>query len=171
MDYEANRPANTPSPIGPRGFFEGVKIRPIVVGVIVDYVATFILNILYVINFFTEGLSENGNFSEETIERAVEQALSSTEGLLMLGAIGVFCTALGGYIAARSAQTQEVKHGSLVGAASLILGIFESTMVGEAAPLPNWYLAIAYLVTIPAGALGGYFVLLQQELEGGNTQT
>jgi hypothetical protein len=166
MDYEANQLGNTPPPIGTRGFFEGVKFRPIVVGVIVDYVATLILSIVYVINYFTQGTSKDGTFSEESIKRAIEQALSSTEGLLMLSAIGIFCTALGGYIAARFAQTQEVKHGSLVGAVSLIVGIFETTMVGEAAPLPHWYLVIAYLVAIPAGALGGFLVFLQQEGQG-----
>ncbi|MFQ5683956.1 MAG: YrzE family protein [Candidatus Binatia bacterium] len=144
----------------PVGVLTGARIRPIIIGVIVDYLSTAVSGTVYVILFsMKEGL-KNGNSSEETIQRI----LTSPESLLILGLIGVFCTVLGGYIAGRVAKELEVKHGTLVGVGSLVLTTLEGIISGQSTPYPQWYGIMGYLVTIPAGALGGYIAQRQREL-------
>jgi putative membrane protein (TIGR04086 family) len=164
------QPQQPPPPIGPRGFFTGVQIRPIVAGAIVDYVATYILSILYLIFFFMKEPFEGGGPSQEALERAVGEMLSSPEALVALAVIGAFCTALGGYVAGRMAKSDEIKHGALVGVVSLVLGALQMAGGGGGHPLPEWYGLFAYVVAIPAGALGGYFAQRGSDLRwGGGT--
>lgn len=157
MNAHDQRREPIPSPIGPRGFFAGVKIRPIVIGAVVDYLATYFLTMLYLLAYYVKDPLEKGGVPEEAIEKALQEMMSSQEGLLALIMIGAFCTALGGYVAARLAKVEEVKHGALVGAASLMLGFLEALMVGAGSSLPQEYALLAYVIAIPAGALGGYF--------------
>jgi putative membrane protein (TIGR04086 family) len=145
-----------PRPLEPRGFFTGVKIRPIIIGAVVDYVATYVLIMLYLIVYYIKDPLEKG-LSEEVIEKALGQMLSSQEGLLALIVIGAFCTALGGYVAGRLAKAEEVKHGALVGAVSLIVGVLQTGMAEEGSPVPYFYELLGYVLAIPAGALGGSF--------------
>lgn len=150
-------PEPAPRPIGPAGFFTGVKLRPVIAGVIVDYVATYVLGMVYLIVFYQKEFSKGGRTFEEAVEKALDQMLSSPEGLLALGIIGAVGTALGGYVAGRLAQAHEVKHGALVGLVSLILGVLQASVTGQPIPLPYWYELLAYIIAVPAGALGGYF--------------
>jgi putative membrane protein (TIGR04086 family) len=151
--HEPQRPA--PLPIGPRGFFTGVKIRPVIVGAVVDYIATFVLVMLYLIFYYVKEPFGKGGLPEEAIEKALNEMLSSQEGLLALIVIGAFCTALGGYLAARLAKAEEIKHGALVGAVALIVGVLQTAMTEEASPVPPFYQLLGYILAIPAGALGG----------------
>lgn len=142
-----------PSPIQPRGFFTGVKIWPIIVGAVVDYLATYLLIMLYIMVYYVK----DPGLSEEAIDRALKEMLSSEEGLLALIIIGAFSTALGGYVAGWLAKVEEVKHGALVGAVSLIVGVLQAAAAREENSLPHGYELLAYIIAIPAGALGGYF--------------
>jgi len=146
-----------PPPLQPRGFFTGVKIRPIIAGVVVDYIATSVLVMAYLIFYYMKGAPEDGGLPEEALEKAFKEMLSSPEGLLAIIAIGTFCTALGGYVAGRLAGAEETKHGALVGAASLILGALQAAMIGGENTIPQGYELLGYALAIPAGALGGYF--------------
>jgi len=156
MNVNQQPQQSMPRALEPGGFFTGVKIRPIIAGAVVDYVATYALITLYLIVYYIKDPLEKG-LSEEAIQKALEQALSSQEGLLALIVIGAFCTALGGYLAGRLAKTEEVKHGALVGAVSLIIGVVQTGMAGEASPVPYFYQLLGYILAIPAGALGGSF--------------
>jgi len=164
MEAHDQRQEPIPSPIGPRGFFAGVKIRPIVVGAVVDYLATYLLIMLYILAYYVKDPLEKGGVPEEAIEKALKEMLSSQEGLLALIIIGAFCTALGGYVAGWLAKVEEVKHGALVGAASLVLGVLEALVAGQGSSLPPQYEFLAYLIAVPAGALGGYFAQGQGKL-------
>ncbi len=144
-----------PVPTGPRGFFTGVQIRPIIIGAVVDYVATYVLVMLYAIVYYVKDPLEKGGLPEEAIEKALQEMISSQEGLLALLVIGAVCTALGGYVAGRLAKADPVKHGALVGAVSLIVGALQSGMAGEGSLVPDWHLFLGYILAIPAGALGG----------------
>lgn len=148
---------SVPSPLEPRGFFTGVRIRPIVVGAVVDYVATNVLILLYLFVYYMKDSLEKGGLPEEALEKALKEALASQEGLFTFIVIGALCTALGGYIAARLAKAEEIKHGALVGAVSLIIGILQTAMTGVESPVPDWFELLGYVLAIPAGALGGSF--------------
>ena len=144
------------SPIGPRGFFTGVKIRPIVVGAVVDYVTTYIAVTVYVILYYVKESFQDGGIPQEAIEKAFGEAMSSQEGLLAFLIIGALCTVLGGYVAARIAKVEQIKHGALVGAVSLLIGVLQTTMAGAASPVPHDFELLGYILAIPAGALGGH---------------
>ena len=154
------RPENIPPPIEPVGVLTGVQARPILVGVVVDYIATFLAGSLYLIFFFSKEALEKGELSDE----ALDQFLSSPENLFFLGVIGVLCTVVGGYIAGRLAKNAEVKHGALVGVGSLIMAELTEAMLGSNESIPMWYTVASYLIAIPAGALGGYLSQREREL-------
>ena len=155
MNLNQQPQGSIPRPIEPRGFFTGVKIRPIITGAIVDYVATYALITLYLIFVYMKEPLEEGGVPAEALQEALKEMLSSQEGLVDLLIIGALCTILGGYIAGWIAGTEEIKHGALVGAVSLIIGLVQTGMAGEASPVPYWHELLGYLLAIPAGALGG----------------
>jgi len=157
MDPDRTGRESIPPPIGPRGFFTGVEIRPIVAGVVVDIIATIIFDFLYLLTYLPGEFFEGGGASEEVVEKAVKEMMTSPDGLFSLAIIGAICTALGGYIAARMARGEKIKHGALVGFASLITGLLITAIVGEGNPVPDWYRALIYLLPVPVGALGGFF--------------
>ena len=157
MELKSQRPESIPPPIGPRGFFTAVEIRPIIAGVVIDYVATMVFHFLYLLTYLPKEVFENGGGSEEIVDKAAKEMLSSPEGLLSLALIGAFGTALGGYVAGRMAKGEKVKHGALVGLASLVVGIVIVAVFGEGDPVPDWFKLLGYILPIPVGALGGYF--------------
>ena len=54
-------------------------------------------------------------------------------------------------------MAERVKHGALVGAVSLVVGVLQTGIAGEGSPVPYWYELLGYVLAIPAGALGGSF--------------
>lgn len=157
MDPNRSGREPIPPPIGPRGFFTGVEIRPIIAGVVSDYVATIVFGFLYLLTYVPRELFENGGLSEEALDKAAKEMMTSPDGLLSLAIIGAFATALGGYIAGRMAKGEKIKHGALVGFVSLVLGIIITAASSEGNPVPYWYELLTYILPIPAGALGGFF--------------
>ena len=153
MQFDPRQSATPPSPVEPMGFFTGVRIRPVILGVVVDYIATYAGIYAYVFLYLAKELSKEGEVSSD----AIAKYMASNEGLMVGFAIGVLGTALGGFVAARKAGSFEVKHGAFVGLGSLIVSFIELSMQEEVAPLPEWFRFLSVVAVIPAGALGGYF--------------
>jgi hypothetical protein len=164
MDSKSRRPENIPPPIEPMGIFSGVQVRPIIAGVIVDYIATLLAGMVYLVIYFGQEIVEQGDLSEE----AINEILTSPEHLVILGVIGAFCTVLGGYVAGRIAKDIEIKHGALVGLGSLVLVTLEQVMSGKSTSYPIWFEVVGYLIAVPAGALGGHIAQRQRELTAGS---
>jgi putative membrane protein (TIGR04086 family) len=142
---------NPPPPIEPTGFFTGIKIRPVIIGIVVDIVATMILSTLYYFVFVVKDLSDKGVISEEVMA----EYWSSNEGIMASIVIGTLATAIGGFYAARKAGALEMKHGALVGVGSILTGVILQSAGENGTGLNQWQLLIAYAAAIPAGALGG----------------
>jgi hypothetical protein len=153
MQYDPRQTGAPPAPVEPTGFFTGVKIRPIIAGVVVDYIATYAAIYAYFFVYMAEKLSKQGEVSVETIT----EYMMSDEGLMIGFVIGALGTALGGFIAGYKAGNLEIKHGAFVGLGSLIVSFVEETMREELLPLPEWFRFLSIVAIIPAGALGGYF--------------
>jgi hypothetical protein len=151
METGTRQPA-TPPRMEPAGVFTGLKLRPILIGVVVDYVATYAAMYAWILIFVSRGFSGQGDAAEE----AIKSFLVSNEGLLIGFAIGMVCTALGGYIAGRQAKAMETKHGAFVGVGSLVVSALEQSIAEIETPSPQWYMVLAVLAAVPAGALGGY---------------
>jgi putative membrane protein (TIGR04086 family) len=146
------RPASTPPPpIEPTGFFTGVQIRAVIVGVVVDYVATHLAMAAYIFGYLAKELAKQGEFTDEVLQ----EYMLTTEGLLAALIIGCLCTALGGFIAARRAGVLEIKHGAFVGLGSLIVSFIQQAIQEQSIPLPEWFNFISIVAVIPAGAVGG----------------
>lgn len=152
MQSGSYRPGDVPPPMQPTSIFTGLRIRPIVTGVIVDYVATYVAMIAYIALFVSRKLLEEGELSEEALRRYA----TSPEGLLLGFAIGTLCIILGGFVAGRLAKALEIKHGAAVGVGSMIVSTLEQAMAESDLSVPEWFVLISYLAAIPAGALGGY---------------
>ena len=151
MQYDP-RQSTSPPPIEPTGFFTGIQFRPIVMGVIIDTIATMVLTTAYYSIFIAKELTDSGLGGE----KAFSDYWASSEGLmasLLLGSLG---TLIGGFYAAYKAGTLEMKHGALVGIGSILLGLVLQT-VGTESELPEWFMALSFAAAIPAGALGGFF--------------
>ncbi len=146
------RPANSPpAPIEPTGFFAGIQFRPILMGVIVDTIATLVLISAYYALYVEPGAGKGAAFAEEAAAY-----WSSGEGLVATLLIGSLGTLIGGFYAAYKAGTLEMKHGALVGISSIVLGLILQSGAEESA-LPEWFVALSAAAAVPAGALGGFF--------------
>lgn len=152
MQYDPRHSTKPPSPIEPTGFFTGIQFRPIIGGVVVDTLATIALVNLYYWFFIAKDLAAQGGVAED----AYGEYWNSSEGLmasLLLGSLG---TVIGGFYAGYKAGALEMKHGALVGIGSIILG-FILQFGGEENALPEWFMALSFAASIPAGAIGGFF--------------
>jgi putative membrane protein (TIGR04086 family) len=152
MQYDTRQTGTPPSPVEPTGFFTGVQIRPIIVGVVVDYIATYAIRYAFIFIYLAKELSKQGEVTEDQIR----DYLISPEGLMIVFIIGALGTALGGFVAATKAGKLETKHGALVGFCSLIVSFIEQSLQEESTPLPEWFRFLSVLAIIPAGALGGF---------------
>ena len=153
MQLDPRQTATPPSPVEPTGFFSGVQIRPVILGVVVDYIATYVGIYAYFFVYLAKEFSKQGEVSGE----AIAKYMASDEGLMIGFVIGALGTALGGFVAARKAGKFEIKHGAFVGLGSLIVSFIELSMQEEVTPVPEWFRFMSVVAVIPAGALGGYF--------------
>ena len=149
MQFEPSRPNRPPSPVQPTGFFTGVQIFPVIVGIVVDYIATYVVMYGYFFIYLAQELSKKGEVTEDTLI----QYMTSPEGLMVAFAIGTACTALGGFVAGRKAGMFEIKHGAFVGLGSLIVAFIEQTTQQEAVPIPEWFRLLSIAAIIPAGEI------------------
>jgi putative membrane protein (TIGR04086 family) len=153
MQFDPRQTGTPTNPVQPTGFFTGVQIRPVILGVVVDYIATYAGIYAYFFVYLAKEFSKQGEVSSD----AITKYMSSNEGLMIGFAIGVLGTALGGFVAARKAGKFEIKHGAFVGLGSLIVSFIELSMQDEVTPVPEWFRFLSVIAVIPAGALGGYF--------------
>ena len=152
MQYNPRQTETAPPPVQPTGFFTGVKIVPVIIGIVVDYIATHLAMAAFIFGYLAKELSEQGEMTDD----AIAKYMLTPEGLTVALVIGSLCTALGGFIAARRAGTLEMKHGAFVGLGSLIVSLIQQAMQEQSMPLPEWFNFVSIVAVIPAGALGGF---------------
>jgi hypothetical protein len=143
-----------PHSIEPEGLFDGLVPSAILLGAIVDHLATVIVSIALV-----AALGPEEVFSEdEGVSDAAFDALAiEPEFLLWSMVLGLGCTVLGAYVGATRAGKSHVRHGGWVAVASAALGLVFMLVPAEGpgSALPLWYEAIGWLLLLPAGLLGG----------------
>jgi hypothetical protein len=134
-----------PPPIQPTGVFHGLRPGAILLGVLVDTLATFVTSAL-LIALFAAGLA--GAYDGELPEGALEPLLTSPEFLLASLVAGLLCTAFAGYVGAKRAACFCVRHGAWIAVGSAVAG-------QEGPHPPLWFDLVGFTLMIPAGALGG----------------
>ena len=159
MQYDPRQSSVPPPPIEPTGFFTGIQPRPIILGVVVDTIATFAISALYNTFYVAKELADKAG----AVEDALAAYWSSTDGLmasLLLGSLG---TLVGGFYAGYKAGKLHMKHGALVGIGAIILGLLLQAGDAESA-VPAWFIALSCAAAIPAGALGGFLAEMLQNV-------
>jgi len=165
MQHDSRQQPNTPPPIEPTGFFTGIRFRPIISGIVIDVIATMVLVSAYYSLIVAKELPGSGAAAAED---AFTQYWSSSEGLLASLLLGSLGTLIGGFYAAYKAGTLEMKHGAMVGIGSIILGLLLQSGAAER-EMPDWFMALALVAAIPAGALGGFLAELFKNTIGAKT--
>ena len=125
-----------------------IKFKAVIVGAIVDNVAT-----LAVMLFLMTALASQGLSQDEVVVR-----MKTLSGQLLTLIIGLGCTGLGGYVAGRMALRSEVLHGALVAGAGLVVAL-----LFRESGLPAWYDIIGFVAMVPAGMGGGYIAQLRRK--------
>ena len=124
-----------------------VEMRALVAGVAADWLGTLVTAPVLGVAF---------GVGPETTESRIQELLAAPEFIISAAVHGLFFTALGGYVAARLASDDPLRHAVIVGALSLILGILLATAPGEG-PEPAWWVdAMGYLLAVPAALAGGW---------------
>ena len=142
-----------PSPIQPTGVFDGLRPGAILIGVVVDNLATFVASSLLVSLFAARLAGEQGG---ELPEEGLESLLASPEFLLASLVVGLLCTVFGAYVGARRAACFCVRHGAWIAVGSAISALVLYALAGQQGPRPPlWFDMAGFALMIPAGALGG----------------
>lgn len=151
MQYDPRQSNTPPKPIEPTGFFTGIQFRPIILGAVVDLIATLAL-----VYFYNQLYVVPNSGAADALEEAAARYWASSDGLVVSLLLGSLGTLIGGFYAAYKAGTLEMKHGALVGVASILVGLVMQPDDSAIRP-PEWFMALSFAAAIPAGAIGGFF--------------
>jgi vacuolar-type H+-ATPase subunit I/STV1 len=146
-----SEPRRPPS-IEPTGIFDGIRPGAILLGVIVDTVATIISGFVLVSFFAAEAAWQpDGDVPSDAFDAIV----TSPTFLLASLVVGILCTILGAFAGARRAACFQVRHGAwiAVGSAGVALVSYAVAMPPE--PNPLWFDIVGFTLIIPAGVAGG----------------
>jgi hypothetical protein len=144
---------NGPPAIEPAGVFDGLRPAAILLGVVIDNLATFVSGSLLVSLFAAGVARQHGG---ELPDDALEPLLASNAFLLASLTVGLLCTAFGAFVGARRAACFCVRHGAWIAVGSAIVGVvFYATSGQGASRPPLWFDLVGFSLMIPAGALGG----------------
>ncbi|MSP37182.1 MAG: hypothetical protein EXR70_01655 [Deltaproteobacteria bacterium] len=157
MQYDP-RQSEAPAAIEPTGFFTGIQLRPVVTGVMLDTISSYVLFELYFAFAIGKGAATN--------EQAMAAYLLTSEGLLASLLLGCLGTAIGGFYAAYKAGVLEMKHGGLVAVGSVLFGLFMQ-LIAKESDMPEWFIGLSLAALIPAGLLGGLCAELFKWFSGG----
>ena len=128
---------------------KGIRTRAVIIGVIVDWLATEVMLAAYILVFMARAVEKYGG-ADKVPEHAFTQG-----DLLAFVLIGALATALGGFVAGWMARRRRVLHGVVVALTSLLLAFALELAVDGRVRLDEWEIVVLVLM-IPAGALGGY---------------
>lgn len=158
-----------PAPIQPTGVFEGLRPGAILVGVLVDNLATFLTGPLLIALFASELTPEPGG---ELPEEALEPLLRSPEFLLASLVVGLLCTVFGAYVGARRAGCFCIRHGAWIAVGSALSSLLIYAAAGPQDPRPPlWFDLVGFSLMIPAGALGGLLAQYHLRIMAGTDTT
>ena len=127
-----------------------VDLRALIAGVAADWLGTLLTAGLLGVAF---------GVGPSTPESRIEELLAAPAFLAAATAHGTLFTALGGFVAARLAPADGLRHAVIVGLLSLVLALLLSTSPGGGPRAAWWVDAVGYLLAVPAAAAGGWLAL------------
>jgi FtsH-binding integral membrane protein len=132
-----------------------MKAKAVIVGLLIDILGSFAVGIALAIVVVVAAIAK-GDVSPA--------ALAAMQAHVLLRAVGLvgtlFCTALGGYAAARLSKPSGIINAIAVGCASLLLAM----VLAAAAPgvTPPWKLIAGLVLTVPAAYCGGRIAVAKE---------
>jgi hypothetical protein len=144
---------------------KSVSIQGVVVGGIVDIVTSVILGIPFAIYAISK--VDLAHVPKDKVGSAIAAAMNGNVPMY-LGQllVGMCCSVLGGYIAARLAKHDELLNGALSAFLCVSLGVYTVASGNDSHSL---FVQILLLVASPAlGLLGGYMRLTQRRAAPAN---
>src|SRR5215470_11589844 len=133
-----------------------VSVKGVLIGAVVDVVASGIVGIplvLYVMTQMGTGASPGqGQQNPVTAVTSLVHADTTLHSIQL--ALGLACSILGGYVAARIAKHDELLNGALSSFLCILLGIY-SVASGKALESPAEH-ALLFAASFGAAALGGF---------------
>jgi hypothetical protein len=158
-----SEPRRPPS-IEPTGIFDGLRPGAILLGVIVDTVATIISGMVLLFVFAPQAAwQQNGNVPDEMIDAIV----TSPTFLIASLVVGISCTVLGAFVGARRAACFHVRHGGWIAVGSAVVALVSYAVSAQGEPNPLWFDIVGFTLIIPAGVAGG--LLAQRWPTGGRS--
>jgi hypothetical protein len=125
-----------------------LKVWAVAAGILVDSMGSLAIGILYLIVVLgTKYL--NGEASQDTL---------SPMHLAIADGLGLTMSALGGFVAARLAEIDEVHHGAAAGFGSLVVWLLIDLSLQTGGPR-SWHDILLSLAVVPLAAVGGYIAL------------
>ncbi len=124
-----------------------VDLRALMAGMAADWLGTLLTAGLLGIAF---------GVGPDTPDSRIQELLAAPEFIISATVHGTFFTALGGYVAARLAPDDPMRHALIVGVLSLLLAILLTTAPGEGPETAWWVDALGYLLAVPAAVAGGW---------------
>ena len=156
---ESDAPPYRPPPIaGPSGERTPLRLRAVVSGVAVDWVATWIVS--YLILFLALIVAGARYETTEEVESYLENLVAAPDFVALTSLIGLLCVTLGGFVAVAIARSGALRHGLVVGLCSLVLSLVLDGLDGREAAgwYPMWFRVLGLCARGsdgPAGRLAG----------------
>ena len=143
-----------PRPIEPEGMFDGLSPAAILLGAVVDNIATLLTSFGLILAL---GATDVFAEDEESSGAAFNELLDSPEFLFWSLVLGLSCTVLGAYVGARRAGQLHVRHGGWIAVASALFGLLFVLVPGQQPEqaTPLWYEVLGWALLLPSGLLGG----------------
>jgi len=125
-----------------------VSIKGVLLGIVTDVGASVAAGMILLPLFAGGSVSEQ--MSAEDIDEVIRQITQDSAFLITNFVVGLSCSALGGYVAARVAKKDVYLNAGLVGLFGVLLGALN--LSGE---YPIWFNVGGLLLVIPATLFGG----------------
>ena len=151
-----------PPSIEPTGIFDGIRPGAILLGVIVDTVATIISGFVLL---FVFAMQVAGQRVDNVPDDAIDAIVTSPTFLLASLVVGISCTILGAFVGARRAACFHVRHGAWIAVGSAVVALASYAVSPQGEPNPLWFDIVGFTLIIPAGVAGG---LLAQHWPAGD---
>jgi hypothetical protein len=136
-----------------------ISVKAVAFGLLVDIVGTISVGIAAMIVLGVVWGAQG--IKPQDVEAKAERLTEDPLFLLASAIVGTGFTVLGGYIAGRVCESGSVLHGALVGLVGDLLGLVLLVVFpAEMQKGSDWFTVGSFLVTIPAGAFGGYLASL-----------
>jgi hypothetical protein len=137
-----------------------ISIRGVLIGGIVDIVASLVLGIPFALYLISK--LDVAHTPKDQVGSMILAAMQGNVPVYVAQlVVGLACSVLGGYLAARLAKHDELLNGALSSFLCLVLGVFTLSSGKESHPL---VVQILLFAASPAlGLFGGYLSILRRQ--------